>query len=165
MVVRFSLMTIFYWWEIMEAVIFIDIQAVGKSTFYKKHFFKTHLRLNLDMLRTRHREQVLLQACLDAKQRFVVDNTNPTREDRAKYIQLATSANFKVIGYYFQSKVDDAQRRNAIRDEKERVPEKGLLGTYARLQLPTFDEGFDELYYVAIGEDGEFAVKGWVDEI
>lgn len=154
MVVRFSLMTIFYWWEIMEAVIFIGIQAVGKSTFYKKHFFKTHLRLNLDMLRTRHREQVLLQACLDAKQRFVVDNTNPTREDRAKYIQLSTSANFKVVGYYFQSKVDDAQRRNAIRDEKERVPEKGILGTYASLQLPTVDEGFDELYYVAIGEDG-----------
>jgi len=36
----------------MEAVIFTGIQAVGKSTFYKEHFFTTHVRINLDMLKT-----------------------------------------------------------------------------------------------------------------
>jgi len=39
----------------MEAIIFIGIQATGKSTFYKDNFFKTHIRINLDMLKTRKR--------------------------------------------------------------------------------------------------------------
>ncbi len=57
----------------MQAIIFIGIQASGKSSFYKEQFFKTHIRINLDMLRTRHREDILLRACLEAKQPFVVD--------------------------------------------------------------------------------------------
>ncbi len=66
----------------MEAVIFCGIQASGKTTFYLERFFRTHIRLNLDMLKTRHRERVMLDACLETGQRFVVDNTTPTAQDR-----------------------------------------------------------------------------------
>ncbi len=31
----------------MEAVIFIGIQAIGKSSFYKRRFFRMHVRINL----------------------------------------------------------------------------------------------------------------------
>jgi hypothetical protein len=48
----------------MEAVIFIGLQAAGKSSFYLDRFFNTHIRINLDMLKTRHREQLIFQACL-----------------------------------------------------------------------------------------------------
>ena len=34
----------------MEAVIFIGLQASGKSTFYRQRFFRTHVRTNMDML-------------------------------------------------------------------------------------------------------------------
>lgn len=40
----------------MEAVILCGIQASGKSAFYSERFFHTHVRINLDMLRTRRRE-------------------------------------------------------------------------------------------------------------
>ena len=63
----------------MEAVILCGIQATGKSTFCHSRLYSTHIRLNLDMLKTRHREDVLFEACLRAKQPFVVDNTNPYR--------------------------------------------------------------------------------------
>jgi hypothetical protein len=49
-----------------EAVIFIGVQASGKTSFYRQRFFETHLRISLDMLRTRQREQLLLVACLGA---------------------------------------------------------------------------------------------------
>lgn len=49
----------------MEVVIFIGIQAVGKSTFYKEKFFKTHIRINLDMLRSRDREWQIYKSCLE----------------------------------------------------------------------------------------------------
>ena len=63
----------------MEAIVFIGIQGTGKSSFYQERFFHTHVRLNSDMLKTKHRLRLLLQACLEAKQPFVLDNTNVTR--------------------------------------------------------------------------------------
>ena len=149
----------------MEAVILIGVQASGKSTFSCERFYDTHVRISLDMLRTRHREKVLLDACLEGKQSFVIDNTNPTKEDRARYIPLAKSTGFRVIGYYFASKVDECKLRNEQRSEEEQVPLPGLLGTYSKLQLPQREEGFDVLYYVSIADDGSFQVDEWNDEV
>lgn len=95
----------------MEAVIFVGIQGAGKSTFYQERFFATHLRINLDMLKTRHSERQFLQTCIETRQQFVVDNTNPTRAERQVNIEAAKQAGLRVIGYYFQSKVEDCQRR------------------------------------------------------
>lgn len=149
----------------MEAIIFIGIQGSGKSTFYRQQWADTHLRLNLDMLRTRHREAILLQACLVAKQSFVVDNTNPTRAERAKYINAARAAGFRIIGYYFSAKLKDALARNAQRIGKQCVPEKGVRATHQRLELPRYDEGFDALYYVRIDDDGGFVCQEWREDL
>jgi len=149
----------------MEAVIFIGIQATGKSTFYKERFFKTHIRINLDMLKTRIREDIFLDACIKAKQPFVVDNTNPSVEDRKKYIDIAKNAKFRVVGYYFQSNIADAIMRNKKREGKECIPLAGIKSTHAKLQLPSPEEGFDELYYVKISEENKFVVEEWKNEI
>jgi predicted kinase len=140
----------------MEAVILIGIQGSGKSTFYKERFVDTHLRINLDMLKTRHREKLLLQACLAAQQPFVVDNTNPSKEERRRYIEPAKAAGFRLIGYFFPPEIEGSKQRNESRPRV--VPLGGLLGTYRRLEIPTLDEGFDKLYYVAIGAEGGFDV-------
>jgi hypothetical protein len=55
------------------------------------------------MLHTRNRERILLQACLAAQQRCVIDNTNPRREGRAGYVAAALAAHFKVTGYFFET--------------------------------------------------------------
>ncbi len=112
----------------MEAILFIGAQASGKSTFYRQRFFRSHVRINLDMLKTRHRERLLLNACIEMKQPFVVDNTNPNTEDRQRYIKPAMAAGFRVIGYYFQSEIAECLRRNAQRPLAERVPDAGVRG-------------------------------------
>jgi predicted kinase len=145
----------------MEAVIFVGIQASGKSTFYRERFFDTHLRINLDMLKTRNREQILLQACIEAKQPFVVDNTNPSVKERARYIGPARSAGFRVLGYYFDVQIKEALARNRERTGRDRIPEKGIFGTNKRMRVPRPEEGFDLLYRVGIDEGGRFAVEGW----
>ncbi|MDR1648873.1 MAG: ATP-binding protein [Synergistaceae bacterium] len=149
----------------MEAVIFIGIQATGKSEFYKRRFFKTHLRINMDMLRTRHREDILFRASIEVKQPFVVDNTNPTASERAKYIIAAKNAGFKVTGYYFKSVIKDALALNDKRPSEERIPVAGVAGTYKKLELPKKEEGFDALYYVQMASDFEFIVEDYSDEI
>ena len=149
----------------MEVVIFVGIQGAGKSTFFKQRFFDTHVRINLDMLRTKNREKLLFEACLEAKQKCVVDKTNLTREEREKYIVEAKRFGFKVVGYYFRADLKKAIERNDQRIGAAKVPEKGILSAFKRLQIPTFDEGFDELFYVSISEENKFVVENWKDEV
>ena len=148
----------------MEAVIFCGIQATGKTTFFKERFFKTHMRISLDQLNTRNKELRFIETCILTFHPFVIDNTNPSKKERAKYIAIAKTNKFKVTGYYFQSKLPDALARNNQRSGKEKIPEIGIKGTYKRLSLPSLDEGFDELYYVT-AENNTFTIKEWSDEI
>ncbi|HEX8638451.1 MAG TPA: AAA family ATPase [Pyrinomonadaceae bacterium] len=143
----------------MEAVIFVGIQGTGKSTFYKERFFDTHIRINLDMLRTKHREKLIFEACLEAKQKFVVDKMNVSLKDRQNYIETAKLYGFKIVGYYFNSNLKKALERNSRRQGKARVPDKGLFDALKRLQVPAFEEGFDELFYVRISDGNQFVVE------
>ena len=145
----------------MEAVIFIGLQATGKSSFYLARFFASHIRINLDMLKTRRREELLLRACLAMPQSFVVDNTNPTVEERARYIPAARAAGFQIVGYYFESSLADAIRRNSTRPPEAQVPAKAIGATRKKLQLPAPGEGFDALYTVQIAPAGGFQVAAW----
>ena len=143
----------------MESFIFTGLQASGKSSFYKEHFFNTHVRINLDMLRTRNRESILLRACIDARQRFVVDNTNPTAAERVRYILPARAAGFAVVGYYFPPDPVACLARNASRPDNERVPPQAIWATFKKLEPPSLSEGFDALYSVLVSPDGQFIVE------
>jgi predicted kinase len=148
----------------MEAVIFVGIQGSGKTTFYKERFFETHLRVSRDMLKTRQRQNVILSACLAAKQPFVVDDTNATKARRAELIAAARAAGFKVVGFYFRTSLGNAIRRNRQRPPGQIVPAAGVGGTFKRLEPPSRPEGFDELHVVEIAADGRFAVTDWEGE-
>jgi predicted kinase len=142
----------------MEAVIFIGIQGSGKSTFYRERFFDTHIRINLDMLRTRRREQILFDACLAAQQSFVIDNTNPTKSDRARYIAPARAAGFRVIAYLFNSTMREAIQRNNQRKLKAKIPAAAIAAAFKRLESPSLQEGFDEIFTVEVAPGGGFVV-------
>ena len=146
----------------MEAVIFIGLQASGKSSFYKERYFSTHVRISLDLLKTRNRERQFLTACLETQQPFVIDNTNPGRDDRAKYIEVSKAARYSVVGYYFCSKVGDCLERNERRTSP--VPNRGILSTAKKLELPSMDEGFEDLKYVRLTESG-FVVEEWNNDV
>lgn len=148
----------------IESVLFIGVPGSGKTSFFKKRFFSTHIRISLDLLKTRHRERRFLETCLATEQRFVIDNTNPTRAERAQYIAPAKAKRFEIVGYYFESKIEDCLKRNAGRPESERVPEVAIFAAAKRMELPSLDEGFDRLFYVRL-EDGRCVIEEWRDEI
>ncbi len=143
----------------MQLIIFTGVQASGKSSFYLLHLYQSHLRINLDMLKTRHRENIIFEACLASKTKIVIDNTNPTRDDRARYIQRAKDAGFEVISYYFQTDLSSTLERNSYREGKANIPEVGIRATYKKLETPNLDEGFDKIFKIKIVENGEFSVE------
>lgn len=142
-----------------QAILFIGIQASGKTTFYHRMLsdgYYTHI--SLDNLHTRNKENQELVKCLESGKSFVIDNTNPEISDRAQYIQKAKEYGYHVIGIFFQSMVKDCIHRNEVRGGK--VPSKAIACTSNKLQMPSRSEGFDELYFVRI-ENNDFEISAW----
>ena len=147
-------------------VIFIGLQGSGKSTFYTNYLSSDFVRVNLDTLKTRYREKLLIEECIANNQSYAIDNTNPTRLDRERYIVPAKESGYRVVGYFMESKIKDCMQRNALREGAARVPEKAIAATSNKLEMPSYDEGFDELYFVK--NDGKtMTVEKWrkVNEI
>jgi predicted kinase len=140
----------------MEAVVLCGVQGSGKTTLYRDRFLETHVRVAMDLLRTRHREAAFVRLCLETGQRFVVDNTNPTPADRRRYAESARAGGFHVVAYLVEVDGAEARARNAERPGRRRVPAAGLVGTARRLQPPTPEEGFDELWHATAAPGG-----GW----
>ena len=129
-------------------VIMMGLQGSGKSTFFMKHLANDFVRVNLDTLKKRFRENELIMECLAEEKNYAIDNTNPTKEDRKRYIPLAKENGYKIVGYFMESKIKDCIERNALREGKACVPIVAIASTSKKLEIPSYDEGFDELYYV-----------------
>jgi predicted kinase len=148
-----------------ELVLFIGLQGAGKSSFYRTRFADTHDLVSKDLFRNNRnpacRQRQLIEEALGAGRSVVVDNTNPTPQDRAELVALARSFGAAVIGYYFESRLADCLERNRQRPGKARIPDVALYVTRKKLVPPTVTEGFDSLFYVRLLGDGLFEVVAW----
>lgn len=132
----------------MEIIVFTGVQGCGKSTIYEKQFKDTHVRVNLDTLKTRKNEDKLIAECIEKSIPFIVDNTNVTIEQRKKYINIAKENNYKIISYYIPTTKEVAIARNNLREGKAHVAKVAIYTALKRLVEPSKEEGFDELYIV-----------------
>ena len=140
-------------------VIMMGIQGNGKSTFCAKNFSE-YTRINLDTLRTRKKENDALWLAINRKENIVIDNTNPTVIDRKKYIEAGKVSQYKIIGFFMQSRLLECIERNDARQGKEKIPSVAIACTSNKLEMPGYEEGFDELYFVKITDAG-FSISKW----
>ena len=145
------------------AIIMMGIQGSGKSEYVRTRIPEEFVRISLDELNTRNKEQLLLEKCFKNNLSFVIDNTNPTRTDRARYLIPAKENGYRVIGIFMQSKIQDCIKRNNRRIGKAKLPAKAIAATSNKLEMPDYAEGFDELYFVRI-EEGEFIRSEWRED-
>ena len=136
-----------------ELVIFVGLQASGKSTYYLAHFAATHMHVSKDLMpNTRSRDakqEQLIEAALSQGRSVVVDNTNPTPAARAPLLALGRRHGARVVAYYFETTVKDSVARNRLREGKARVPDVAIFVTAKKMVPPGKDEGFDEIRVVA----------------
>ncbi len=148
----------------MELIIFIGLQASGKSTFFRQKFAMTHEHISKDLMPRKgkeQRQQQLIEAALQADKSIVVDNTNPSQLDRTGIIQQGKRYQATIIGYYFSSVIEECMQRNLQREGKALVPDVGFYSTVKKLEKPDYAEGFDRLFYVRIGEEKDFIISPW----
>jgi predicted kinase len=143
----------------VQAVILCGLQGAGKTTLYRDRFLATHVRISLDLLGTRARERAFLQLCLDTRMPFVVDNTNPTAAERARYIAPAKEAGFEVVGYLVEEDFERAAGRNQARAGRARIAEAGLRDVARRFVRPAPEEGFAGLWHATARADGGWRIE------
>jgi predicted kinase len=147
----------------VELVVFVGLQASGKSTFFRERFAGSYQHVSKDLFpnnRNKNRRQEhLLRAALSAGRCVVVDNTNPTLEDRRALIGLGGEYGARIVGYYFDASVRECLLRNEMREGKARVPDVAIYATAKMLVAPSIEEGFDELLRVRLN-DSAFEVRG-----
>ncbi len=139
--------------------IMIGIQASGKSQF-AMNYLKDYTRINLDTLHTRNKEKLALDEAIKSGENIVIDNTNPTIEERARYINAVSGHGYKIEGYFMQSRLQDCIERNEHRTGKDKVPRNAIAATSNKLELPDYSEGFDSLYFVSFA-DGKTEIHEW----
>lgn len=134
----------------MEMIIFVGLPGSGKSTYYKNHFFNSHLRISNDLLKTKNRSKKLLDFCKETNMSFVVDNTNVSKADRAVFIKNVKSWQQEVYirCIYFKCNVETCLERNKERKGKDRVPDCAIYAKAKILEAPCMEEGFDEIYRI-----------------
>jgi O-acetyl-ADP-ribose deacetylase (regulator of RNase III) len=129
-------------------VIFVGLQGSGKSTFYRTHFADSHVLVSRDSFPNNRnparRQRQLIEEALGAGRSVIVDNTNPTLEDRAELISLARAFGATVVAYYFESRLADCLERNRQRPGKASVPVVALYATRKRVQHSILDQFFGE---------------------
>jgi len=139
---------------VLELVIFIGLQASGKSTFFRGRFAATHELISKDLFpnnRNRNRSQEeLIGAALSAGRPVVVDNTNPTVEDRRALVRQGREHGAKIVGYYFESTARECVERNRLRTGTGKVPDVAIYATAKKLVSPSYSECFDEIFRVRL---------------
>ncbi|MBQ3743625.1 MAG: nucleotidyltransferase domain-containing protein [Bacteroidales bacterium] len=132
------------------AFLFVGIQGSGKTTFYKERFRHLGYRyISMDEIRNRNKEWALFEEAVTAGENIVIDNTNVTRAERARYLDLLKQKGYhRIFCYFFQSRVRDCIERNHLRGTT--VPDKAIAATSNRLELPSKSEGFTDMIYVRV---------------
>ena len=136
--------------DINVAILFVGIQGSGKTSFYKERLQPLGFTyISLDELHNRKRESALFQEAIASGANLLVDNTNPTRAERARYIEPLRQAGYdRIVCCFFQSRIRECIARN--RQRGTTVPDKAIAATSNRLELPSVDEGFTDMFFVKI---------------
>lgn len=137
----------------LEVIIMVGCPASGKSFFSEKNLVpKGYLRVNRDKLGSWQKCVKVMEQALSDQKKVVIDNTNPNRETRKRYIEAAKRFNARCR--CFIMKVDDAHAKhnNRFRELTDKMHEKVsdiiINSYYKHFEEPTLDEGFTEIVEV-----------------
>lgn len=137
-----------------EMIIMIGYPASGKSTISQK-IQEVGLRndiyykiINRDTLKTMNKCIKETKIGLKYNMNIIIDNTNPSKQDREKFIVIAKKYNYKIIAIILKTSKEISMHNNyyrSFRYKKELIPEIAYNIYKSKYHNPTKDEKIDKI--------------------
>ena len=126
-------------------VIMVGAPASGKSYYSLGLESKGFVRINKDTMKTDKVAEKAFNAAFKDGRNIVIDNTNPTKETRAKWIAAAKKASYSVTIVWMNFPMAvveflDNYRIYRNKNQDTHVPAVAMRVYYKKLEAPTHDE-------------------------
>lgn len=136
-----------------EVVLLVGFPACGKSFFSQTYLVpKGYVHVNRDTLGTWKKCVDMCAKSLRQGQSVVIDNTNPDKESRQRYINCAKTAKVPCRCFYFTATITQARHNERYREmiDKSHQPINDMImNTFkSKLKVPESSEGFTEIVRV-----------------
>lgn len=133
-----------------EVVIMVGSPASGKSSFCRNFLVpKGYVTVSRDKLGSWQKCAKILENCIQKKQSVVIDNTNPDKESRQRFIEVAKRNGIDCRCFVMATSHKHAKHNNRFREmtDKNHVPVGDMvLNSYKKnFQEPEMAEGFEEI--------------------
>jgi len=127
-----------------EMVILVGQPAIGKSTFTKL-YYPNYVRINKDTEKTDSKCLTKTKLALIKNKSVIIDNTNPSKKTREKYLELAKEYNYQVKIYILNSDKELLDHLNYYRTQSSRgkikiIPEIAYKMFNSKYEEPTNSE-------------------------
>ncbi|ESO89756.1 hypothetical protein LOTGIDRAFT_192663 [Lottia gigantea] len=136
-----------------EVIVLTGFPASGKTFFAKKYLVpKGYVHVNRDTLGTWQKCVSLCKKSLQGGKSVVVDNTNPNKESRERYVSCARDADVPVRCFVLSTTIDQAKHNERFReatDKSHKAINDLIMNSFkSKLVFPDKDEGFSEILKV-----------------
>ena len=130
-----------------EVIIMMGYPGSGKSTTAKEiEGSKSEIKYEIisgDKLKTTERKLKKLRKVLESGNSAIVDSTNPSKEMRKKYLDIANELKVKARLIHMTTSYEESWLRNS---EREKVVPKVAFNIFkGKFEKPEKEEGFDEI--------------------
>jgi len=133
-----------------EVIVLVGYPGSGKSHFSSQHAAQSKYDvINRDLVGSWQKCVALMERSLDKGQSVLIDNTNPDRESRSRFLKICAARRIPCRCFYMKSSLSHAQHNNKFReltDEKHTPIPRMVFNVYkSKYQEPSVDEGFAQL--------------------
>jgi len=93
----------------------VGFPGSGKSRFASQHALKSHYQvINRDSLGSWQKCAAVMEKLLDAGKSVLIDNTNPDRESRTRFVQLAAARGLPCRCFLMNVTLTHARHNNKV---------------------------------------------------
>uniref|UniRef100_A0A8C5G2E8 PNK FHA domain-containing protein n=1 Tax=Gouania willdenowi TaxID=441366 RepID=A0A8C5G2E8_GOUWI len=138
-----------------EVIVAVGFPASGKSTFFHDHVIpKGYVYVNRDSLGSWQKCVAACERALKEGRSVAVDNTNPDKESRKRYVDVAKAAAVSCRCFHFTATLEQAKHNNRFRemtpsDSKHAKVNDMVFHSYKKhFETPDLSEGFSEILQV-----------------
>ncbi|XP_046649857.1 uncharacterized protein F21D5.5-like [Daphnia pulicaria] len=136
-----------------EVILLVGFPGSGKSHFAEQHALQSSYDvINRDSLGTWQKCAAAVEKCLDAGKSVLIDNTNPDKESRSRFVRLASTRGLPCRCFVMNTTMTHALHNNKFREltDSKHVPVSRMIFNVhkSKYQEPSLDEGFSQIVRV-----------------